>query len=252
MTTYLTVFGIASVIIAAERLFPGRELPYSRGWVLRAWLMNTAQLGIVVLAGLTWNRWLQGASLFELRTTGLHAAAQGFACWFVGTFVFYWWHRARHASDLLWRCLHQIHHSASRIETLTSFYKHPLEIAVNSLLSALIVFALLGASIEAAAWYSLFAALGEFYYHMNIATPRWTGWLLQRPEHHSIHHQLGVHRHNYGDITWWDRLFGTFAEAEAFAPRCGYRGDREQRLAEMLAFRDVHALQPEEAIAHAR
>jgi len=241
MTTYLTILAIAGLVIAAERLFPGRELPYSRGWVLRAWLMNTAQLGIVVLAGFTWNRWLQGPSVFHLGASGLPHAAQGFACWFVGTFVFYWWHRARHASDLLWRCLHQIHHSASRIETVTSFYKHPLEIALNSALSSAIVYALLGASLEAGAWYSLFAALGEFYYHMNIATPRWTGWFLQRPEHHSIHHQLGVHRHNYGDITWWDRLFGTFEEADEFAPRCGYRGAREQRLGDMLVFRDVNA-----------
>ena len=86
----------------------------------------------------------------------------------------------------------------------------------------------------------MFAALGEFYYHMNVRTPRWTGYFLQRPEHHSIHHQTDVQNYNYGDITWWDRLFGTFREAEGFAARCGYDGDREQRLAEMLAFRDVN------------
>ena len=118
--------------------------------------------------------------------------------------------------------------------------KHPLQIALNSVLSSVIVFPLLGASVEAAAWYSFCAALGEFYYHANLRTPRWTGWFLQRPEHHSIHHQLGVHHYNYGDITWWDRLFGTFEEADRFAPRCGYAGDREQRFTEMLAFQDVN------------
>ena len=238
METYLPIFAIALFFLGAERLFPGRELPYSRGWPVRAALVNLAQLGIVLLGGYTWSKWLQGPSLFHLDGT-MPAVAQGLVCWFVGTFVFYWWHRARHESDLLWR-LHQIHHSASRIETLTSFYKHPLEIAINSVLSSAIIFVLLGASVEAAPWYSFFAALGEFYYHMNVRTPRWTGWFLQRPEHHSIHHQLGVHRHNYGDVTWWDRLFGTFEEAGDFAPRCGYAGDREQRLLEMLAFRDVN------------
>ncbi|HEX6691881.1 MAG TPA: sterol desaturase family protein [Burkholderiales bacterium] len=238
METYLQIFGVAAAFLALERLRPGRELPYSRGWPVRAALMNAAQLGIVLLGGYTWARWLQGPSLFRL-DGAMPALAQGLVCWFVGTFGFYWWHRARHESDLLWR-LHQIHHSASRIETLTSFYKHPLEIAINSVLSSAIIFVLLGASVEAAPWYSFFAALGEFYYHMNVRTPRWTGWFLQRPEHHSIHHQLGVHRHNYGDVTWWDRLFGTFEEAGDFAPRCGYTGDREQRLLEMLAFRDVN------------
>jgi sterol desaturase/sphingolipid hydroxylase (fatty acid hydroxylase superfamily) len=234
-----TIFAVALIFLAAERLFPGRELPHSRGWRLRAWLLNMAQLGIVVLGGYTWGQWLQGPSLFHI-DGALPAAAQGFVCWFVGTFVFYWWHRARHASDFLWRTLHQIHHSASRIETLTSFYKHPLEIAINSALSSAIIFVLLGASVEAGAWYSLFAALGEFCYHMNVRTPRWFGWFLQRPEHHSIHHQLGVHQYNYGDITWWDRLFGTFEEAEDFAPRCGYRGQRERDLGRMLAFQDVN------------
>jgi hypothetical protein len=65
----------------------------------------------------------------------------------------------------------------------------PVEIALNALLSSAIVFVLFGASMEAGAWYSVFAALGEFYYHMNVRTPRWSGWFLQRPEHHSIHHQ---------------------------------------------------------------
>ena len=32
------------------------------------------------------------------------------------TFVYYWWHRARHQSDVLWRVLHQLHHSPARLE----------------------------------------------------------------------------------------------------------------------------------------
>ncbi len=42
-------------------------------------------------------------------------------------------------------------------------------------------------------------------------------------------------------LTWWDRVFGTFREAGASSPRCGYRGSREQLLGRMLAFRDVNA-----------
>ncbi len=240
MEALALVFPFAALCLVLERVKPGRRLPRSRGWYARAALLNAAQFGIVILGGHTWSEWLQGPSLFRI-AGDMPAPLQGMLCWFAGTFFFYWWHRARHESALLWRVLHQIHHSASRIETLTSFYKHPLEIALNSLLSSAIVFVLLGASVEAAAWYSVFAALGEFYYHMNVPTARWTGWFLHRPEHHSIHHQFGVHGHNYGDITWWDRLFGTFREAEDFAPRCGYGEGREQRLGEMLLFRDVNA-----------
>jgi sterol desaturase/sphingolipid hydroxylase (fatty acid hydroxylase superfamily) len=102
------------------------------------------------------------------------------------------------------------------------------------------VFVLLGASVEAAGWYSFFAALGEFFYHSNIRTPLWWGYFFQRPEQHSIHHKMKVHDFNYGDITWWDRIFGTFREAESFAPECGYVEGREELLPAMLAFKDVN------------
>jgi sterol desaturase/sphingolipid hydroxylase (fatty acid hydroxylase superfamily) len=233
------IFGFAALFMILERAFPGRELPNSPGWYVRAALLNGAQLGIIALAGVTWSQWLQGPSLFHV-ARALPDIAQGFICWFVGTFFFYWWHRARHSVHLFWRVFHQIHHSATRIETLTAFYKHPLEIAFNSVLSTAIIFVLLGASVEASTWYNFFAALGEFYYHTNIKTPRWTGYFIQRPEQHSIHHQLNVHDFNYGDITWWDRLFGTFHDPDRFASKCGYEGDRERQLGQMLAFHDVN------------
>lgn len=238
MSLYALILSVGLGLLVLERMCPGRALPATKGWYARAALLNAAQFGVVLLGGCTWSVWLQGPSL--VRIDAMPAILQGVVCWFAGTFVFYWWHRARHASDFLWRVLHQVHHSASRIETLTSFYKHPLEIALNSVLSSAIVFVLLGASLEAAAWYSVLAAFGEFYYHMNLRTPRWTGWFLQRPEHHSIHHETRVHHCNYGDITWWDRLFGTFRDTDRFSAQCGYGDDREQQLAGMLAFRDVN------------
>lgn len=76
----------------------------------------------------------------------------------------------------------------------------------------------------------------------------WLGWLIQRPEHHSVHHQLGAHRDNFGDLTIWDRLFGTFKEAPCFAERCGFPGSAETRLREMLMFRDVNDHPSEEAV----
>jgi sterol desaturase/sphingolipid hydroxylase (fatty acid hydroxylase superfamily) len=95
---------------------------------------------------------------------------------------------------------------------LTAFYKHPIEIAANSVIASAIIFSLLGGSVQAGAWFNVFAAVGEYFYHANLRTPRWFGYFIQRPEHHSIHHQLDVHDLNYGNITWWDRLFATFKE----------------------------------------
>lgn len=235
------IFFVAMAIgfYALEKLAPGRALPMSKRWYVRAAMLNLTQLGVVVLAGHLWGTWLQGASLLDI-SHSLAAPFQGLVSWFIGTFIFYWWHRARHDFDILWRCLHQIHHSASRIEVLTAFYKHPLEMASNSIIISFVLFVVLGATPEAAVWFNVIAAAGELFYHSNLRTPHWVGYFMQRPEHHSIHHELGVHDFNFGDITWWDRLFGTFKDTDAFAPACGFKDDLEERLGEMMLFRDVH------------
>jgi sterol desaturase/sphingolipid hydroxylase (fatty acid hydroxylase superfamily) len=111
---------------------------------------------------------------------------------------------------------------------------------VNSVIGSLLVFAFLGLSAEAGAVYTLCTALGEFFYHTSVRTPRWVGWFFQRPEMHRIHHQHGRHRNNYGDIVWWDWLFGTYANPARFDERCGFDPELEERLPEMLAWRDVH------------
>src|SRR5262245_54168431 len=93
-----------------ERVVPGRELPEAPGWHVRVALLSACQLGIVVLAGLGWERDLQRWSLFHI--SGLMSPwLQGFVAWLIGTFVFYWWHRARHDVDFFWRVCHQVHHS---------------------------------------------------------------------------------------------------------------------------------------------
>jgi sterol desaturase/sphingolipid hydroxylase (fatty acid hydroxylase superfamily) len=222
-----------------ERWIPGWPLPQVKTWPTRVLLINAAQLGVVLLAGITWDKWLASASLFNLSA---HAspAVGGLIAYFIATFVFYWWHRVRHENDLLWRLFHQIHHSPQRLEVITSFYKHPGEMVVNSIIGALLVYSLLGLSLEAAAIYTLCTALGEFFYHTNIKTPRWIGYFFQRPEMHRIHHQHGRHKNNYGDITWWDMMFGTYENPKNWVHTCGFDNAKEQQLLDMLAYKDLH------------
>ena len=236
----ILIFVIAAGCIVVERLWPAMELPRVRAWWPRVLLINAIQLGITLLAGLTWNRWLAHCSLFHLGAY-LGAWSSALVVYVFSTFVYYWWHRYRHESQFLWRTLHQIHHSARRLEILTSFYKHPVEIWINSLLSSLIVFPLFGCSVEAASSYTLLIALGEFFYHWNIQTPRWLGYLFQRPESHRVHHQFRHHTNNFGDLPIWDILFRTFKNPTMFRGRCGYEDWREDRFDDMVAFRDVHA-----------
>ena len=60
------IFGIGLGCMVLERLRPGWRLPRVRTWPLRTIAINLVQLGIVLFAGQTWERWLQGASLFAL------------------------------------------------------------------------------------------------------------------------------------------------------------------------------------------
>lgn len=230
---------IAGLMVVIERLWPGQALPTVRLWWLRIALVNLVQLGIVILAGLSWDRWLSSVSLFRLsERIGDWPAAV--VAYLVSTLVYYFWHRLRHESSLFWRLCHQLHHSPRRIEVLASFYKHPVEILLNSILSALVVYALLGCSVTSAALYTAFTAVAEYFYHWNLRTPRWIGWFIQRPESHRIHHQYQHHSQNYADLPLWDWMFGTLDNARQSPPRCGFDPDKEQRFGGMLAFRDVH------------
>jgi sterol desaturase/sphingolipid hydroxylase (fatty acid hydroxylase superfamily) len=221
-----------------ERIAPGRGLPQAAGWYIRALLINFVQLGVTLVTGQLWLTVFTGEALLDLASLEL-PAVEGFGGWFAGTFVFYWWHRLRHRNGF-WLVFHQIHHSASRIEVLTSFYKHPVEILANSFITAVLLFPVLGVSLMASFWYNFFAATGEYFYHANVKTPRWLRYVVQTPELHSIHHQLDVHAFNYGDIPIWDRLFGTYRDSTAFTARCGFPEGAEQRLPEMLLFKDVY------------
>ena len=171
------ICGLTLIFFVLERLLPGRALPEAPGWYVRALFLNACQLGIVLLAGVAWNHWFQGHSLFHLSHVSSQLL-QGFTGWFIGTFVFYWWHRARHDVNILWRVCHQVHHSPARIEMLTAFYKHPVEIAADSVIMSFLMFSLLGASLGGAAWFNVFAVFGEYFYHSNLRTPHWLGYFL--------------------------------------------------------------------------
>ncbi|MFA4887495.1 MAG: sterol desaturase family protein [Candidatus Nanoarchaeia archaeon] len=229
------IIGFALVLL--ERIIPDRHLPSIKGWWLRVISLNLVQLGIVFLSGIVWNTWFLDWSIFSLKF--LPSFIAGLISYLVLTFIFYWWHRVRHSSPFLWRIFHQVHHSPQRIETLTAFYKHPLEMLVNTLLVAFINYTVFGLSIDAAAWVLLLSACGEYFYHMNLRTPHWIGYIIQRPEMHCIHHKRNLHDYNYSDLPLWDILFGTYQNPRSFKGSCGFEKEKENKLVEMLEFKSV-------------
>ncbi|WP_316828153.1 sterol desaturase family protein [Pedobacter miscanthi] len=236
LVVIFVVFGCCFLI---ERIKPGWKLPNVSTWTIRVLVFNFIQLSIVVLAGFTWEKWLSSISLLHLSNYTSNWLG-GIIAYFIATFIFYWWHRWRHTIDFLWLGFHQIHHSPQRLEVITSFYKHPLEMTVNSIIGSLLVYTLLGLNPEAGAIYTLCTALGEFFYHTNVKTPQWIGYIFQRPEMHRIHHEYEKHSSNYGDIVWWDMLFGTYQNPKEFKSSCGFDNEKEQRLLDMISFKDVH------------
>ncbi|MFP9114979.1 sterol desaturase family protein [Flavobacterium sp. RHBU_3] len=165
------IFISFAVCFLIERMNLGWKLPHVPTWTIRVLGVNFIQLAVVLLAGISWEKWLSAYSVFHI-SEYVPNALGGIFAYFIATFIFYWWHRWRHESDFLWRHFHQIHHSPQRIEVITSFYKHPVEMVVNSIIGSLLVYTLLGLNLEAAGIYTVCTALGEFFYHTNIKTPQ--------------------------------------------------------------------------------
>ena len=240
MTITVIVLCMALVMIGIELVIKGRTWPKISGWWGRALALNAVQVAMVFVAGLTWDRWLADWSIWNAETV-LGETGGALFGYVAITFIYYWWHRARHQIPFLWRAFHQIHHSPQRLEIITSFYKHPLEIFANAGLSSFILYVLCGLGPQSAVYAILLTGIAELFYHWNVKTPYWIGFIFQRPESHCVHHKQGWHRQNFSDLPIWDMMFGTFHNPRTFDDPCGFSDDRELMLGKMLVGGDVHS-----------
>lgn len=247
MLVPLIVLGVAIVMMACEATSPGRSWPQVSDWWLRAAILNGVQASMVFVFGHAWRDWLIAHRPWSADCLGVVGGAV--VGYLVFTFLYYWWHRWRHESPFLWRWLHQLHHSPQRIEVITSFYKHPFELLANSVLSSIVGYLIVGLGPAAAAGTVLLGGLAELFYHWNVRTPYWLGFIVQRPESHCVHHQEGVHSYNYADLPVWDMLFGTFRNPRHFDERCGLGAGQERRVLEMLGGVDLSAPSGPQAVA---
>jgi sterol desaturase/sphingolipid hydroxylase (fatty acid hydroxylase superfamily) len=134
--------------------------------------------------------------------------------------------------------MHQMHHSAERMDLAGMTYSHPLDTLAAFGLTGLAV-ALLGVSPAAGAVAGFLGFFTAVVQHSNIKTPRLLGYFTQRPEAHGLHHERGVHAYNYGSFPLWDILFGTFRNPETFPAQYGFWDGASSRVGAMLIGRDV-------------
>lgn len=237
MTFSFIVFLVSLKMFILELFKPARKWMPVVNWWGRAFLLNAIGWFTVFIYGTSLSTWMAEHRLWSADGLGVTGgAALGYL---VLSFVNYWWHLLRHKSTFFWRWFHQIHHSPQRIEVLTTFYKHPIEAFVDSLLAAPILYLVVGLSIKAAAGALLLAGLIEIFFHWNIRTPYWLGYVIQRPESHCVHHQEGLHAYNYADIPIWDMLFGTFRNPRSWNEKCGMGQEVESQLVKMLCGIDL-------------
>jgi len=237
MTTLMIVGTAAVVMVAIEHWFPRRSWPERPLWWLRSSLAIGVQGGVAFIGAVTWDVALPGIALWHADHLGV--VGGGLVGYIVITFVYYWWHRARHSSDFLWRVFHQTHHSPARLELATTFYKHPIEIVVNGLLSSLILALLVGATPAQSVLAIILTGLAELFYHWNVRTPYWVGFVIQRPESHCLHHARDRHDSNYADLPLWDMLFGTFDNPRIDRAVCGFEEADERRWIDLLLARPL-------------
>lgn len=238
MTILLGGFAAMFAVFAIlEALAPRQAAPKVAHWRLKCALAIVLYFVVSFGGPMVWDATIARHALFNASALPLwQQIAGGFVVYELGV---YGWHRTMHNVDPLWRHLHQTHHSAERLDVWGAFWFHPLDVAGFTLVGSLALVGVFGVSLEAAVAVNLMALFCNMFQHANIKTPHWLGYLIQRPESHAVHHQRGVHRFNYGDVPWFDILFGTFRNPKTAPTEAGFFDGASTKLWSLLIGRKL-------------
>jgi sterol desaturase/sphingolipid hydroxylase (fatty acid hydroxylase superfamily) len=224
------------VFLLAERTFPGRPLPPVRGWRIKGLVFFAIGGALVGTLPRLWAGWARAHRLIDLEWLGTVGGA--LIAIVLTDFLGYWGHRLRHRLTPLWR-LHQMHHSAERMDVAGAFYFHPLDTVFFALVTTLVARVVFGVNGPAAALAGSFGFFVAVFTHANLRTPRWLGFVLQRPEAHAVHHERGVHAFNYGGLALWDLVFGTYRNPQLAPAETGFWDGASGRLGALLTGADM-------------
>lgn len=128
-----------------------------------------------------------------------------------GDFVVYWFHRACHRFEPLWR-FHAVHHSAPHLDWVAAHREHPVDGVLTQLCANLPAF-LVGLPLEALAGLAAFRGMWGIFVHSNVRIALGPlRVLLGAPELHHWHHARSPQtKQNFANLApWLDVLFGTY------------------------------------------
>ncbi len=233
----LMILALYASLMIWEALSPGRQLPTIKYWKIRGLVAFAFYFYLASYLPLFWDKYLAPYQLFDLTTSGtLIGALIGVLLYEFGVYV---WHRAMHKNSMLWKIFHQMHHSAERVDTYGAFYFSPFDMIGWTVLSSICFTLIIGLSPQAATASILMVNFLGMFQHTNIKTPVWLGYIVQRPESHTIHHARGIHAYNYSDLPLFDIIFGTFKNPRKFEHETGFYHGASERVIDMLFFREV-------------
>lgn len=126
----------------------------------------------------------------------------------------YWWHRANHELQLLWR-FHEIHHLDEFLDTSTAVRFHFFEVLLSAAVRVPVIIAL-DIPLVSVLVFETLVLVSSLFHHSNVRLPPRLEGALSRliitPSIHWVHHHA-IRRDtdsNYGTIfSFWDPLFGS-------------------------------------------
>lgn len=130
-----------------------------------------------------------------------------------------------HAVPALWR-LHRMHHADLEYDVTTGLRFHPVEILLSMGIKLAVV-AVLGPPAVAVLVFEVLLNATAMFNHGNIRLPsgvdRFLRLFMVTPDMHRVHHSIdpAETNTNFGfNLTWWDRLLGTYKPE----PKLGQQG----------------------------
>lgn len=131
----LVILAMYVLLVAWEAVFPARVLPEIPWWKTRALCIFVVYFYLTTYLPLYIDPLLTYFQVFDL--SGLGTIGGAFVAIVLLQAGIYFWHRAMHRNATLWRVLHQMHHSAERVDTFGAFYFSPLDMVGFSIVGSL-------------------------------------------------------------------------------------------------------------------